>query len=122
MRDAITRFFDAWGFEDAETRASAIAESCVDTVSYADPRAPEPIIGHTALTDYVGMFSANAPGWTAQVVKSDTIAGTTRATVAFGGAGPDGKQMVQHGQYFVEAGDDGRLTRLTGFVGTGTPE
>ena len=43
------------------------------------------------------MFSANAPGWTAKVVKTDEVGGAVRATVAFGGMGPDGKEMVQHG-------------------------
>ncbi|MEO1446809.1 MAG: hypothetical protein AAFV46_11375 [Cyanobacteria bacterium J06635_11] len=45
----------------------------------------------------------------------------TRATVAFGGVGADGKKMVQLGQYFVET--DGELiSRMVGFVGTGAQE
>ena len=64
------------------------------------------------------MFSANAPGWSAKVLSSTTTAGVTRATVAFGGKGPDGNEMVQLGQYFVET--EGELiSRMVGFVGTG---
>jgi hypothetical protein len=52
------------------------------------------------------------------VVSSDKTGNFTRATVAFGGMGPDGKEMVQHGQYFVEM--EGELIlRMVGFVGTG---
>lgn len=89
-------------------------------MAYIDPRTPGPINSAEALCDYVGMFSDNAPGWKAEVVKSDTIGTQTRVTVAFGGAGPDGKQMVQHGQYFVELAGD-RIIRMTGFAGTGEP-
>ena len=67
------------------------------------------------------MFSANAPGWAAKVVGTDTTGGMTRATVAFGGKGPDGKDMTQLGQYFVETDGD-RISRMVGFVGTGTQE
>jgi len=67
------------------------------------------------------MFSANALGWSASVIGSDTPAGMTRVTVAFGGMGPDGKQMVQLGQYFVETDGD-LISRMVGFFGTGAAE
>ena len=44
-----------------------------------------------------------------------------RATVAFGGMGPDGKEMIQLGQYFVET-ESGLISRMVGFVGTGVPD
>jgi hypothetical protein len=74
--------------------------------------------GLEALCEYVGMFSANAPGWSAKVVSSDTTGGVTRANVSFGGKGPDGNDMTQLGQYFVET-KDGLIQRMVGFVGTG---
>ncbi|NRD74546.1 hypothetical protein HQQ94_15135 [Shewanella sp. VB17] len=64
------------------------------------------------------MFSANAPGWSAKVVKSDTVSGVTRVTVAFGGMGPDGSEQVQLGQYFLEKNGE-LVSRMVGFVGTG---
>lgn len=78
----------------------------IDSIGYNDPRAPETLKGIEALSHYfamfsVAMFSANAPGWSARVVKSDTIPSVTRVTVAFGGTSPDGSQQVQLGQYFV---------------------
>ncbi|MCY4180302.1 MAG: hypothetical protein OXD48_08520, partial [Litoreibacter sp.] len=91
------------------------------TGTYADPRSEGVLIGPAAIAGYVNMFSANAPGWTAKVVKTDETAGSLRATVAFGGMGPDGPEMVQHGQYFADF-DGERITRMIGFVGTGAPE
>lgn len=118
MTDFISTFFDAWGTEDSELRFSKINGVVSETIQYDDPRTPETITGIAALHSYVSMFSENAPGWTAKVIKSDTIAGITRVTVAFGGQGPDGAQQVQHGQYFVERDGD-LISRMIGFVGTG---
>ena len=67
------------------------------------------------------MFSANAPGWTAKVVTMSETAGSIRATVAFGGQGPDGSEMVQHGQYFADM-DGNKIARMVGFAGLGAPE
>lgn len=106
---------------DNAARAEAIASAFTDAGTYADPRSQGVLSGPAAIAGYVSMFSANAPGWTAKVVKSDDSGSMTRATVAFGGMGPDGNEMVQHGQYFVET-EDGKITRMVGFVGTGAPE
>jgi hypothetical protein len=118
MSDCITTFFEAWQIEEAELRLAKISRSVTETIRYDDPRTPETVNGIAALNNYVGMFSANAPGWSAKVIKSDTVAGVTRVTVAFGGMGPDGSEQAQLGQYFVEK--DGELvSRMVGFVGTG---
>lgn len=119
MSDSISTFFDAWQMDDAQERLAKIADAVATDVQYDDPRTPETINGINALANYVGMFSANAPGWSAKVVASDTVGGMTRATVAFGGMGPDGNEMVQHGQYFVETNGE-LISRMVGFVGLGT--
>lgn len=121
MSDPITTFFAAWELESDDTRLEKITSAVTADVQYDDPRTPETINGIDALCEYVGMFSSNAPGWSAKVVDTSNTAGMTRATVSFGGKGPDGKEMVQLGQYFVET--DGKLIRrMVGFVGTGAPE
>ena len=118
MSDSISTFFEAWQIEEAELRLVKITSAVTENVSYDDPRTREPVNGISALNDYVGMFSKAAPGWSAKVIKSDTVGGVTRVTVAFGGVGPDGSEQVQLGQYFVEK--DGELiSRMAGFVGTG---
>lgn len=121
ISEPLQTFFSAWSMTDAEARAATLARSLADRATYADPRSEGVLRGLDAISAYVGMFSANAPGWTAEVVISDTIGDMTRATVAFGGMGPDGGQMVQHGQYFANV-SDGKITAMTGFVGTGTPD
>lgn len=121
MADPIELFFDAWGMSDEASRAETIRSVYASGGSYADPRSDGVLSGPDAIAHYVSAFSANAPGWTAKVVKSDATAGAIRATVAFGGKGPDGTEMVQHGQYFAEM-DGAKIVRMTGFVGTGAPE
>ncbi|MEO1021508.1 MAG: nuclear transport factor 2 family protein [Bacteroidota bacterium] len=118
MSDPISTFFEAWEIEDAGPRREKIASAVAENVHYVDPRTPEPIEGIDALSDYVGMFSANAPGWSAKVINSDTTGSVTRATVAFSGMGPDGTENVQLGQYFIEQ-EGGVISRMVGFVGTG---
>jgi len=121
MADPISVFFDAWRLEASDERLSQIARCVTEGIEYDDPRTPKTISGIAALSDYVGMFAANAPGWTASVIDADTTAGVTRATVAFAGKGPDGNQVTQIGQYFVEAEGD-LISRMVGFVGTGSGE
>lgn len=119
MSDPISTFFDAWQLESADARKEKITSAVTESVQYDDPRTPQTLNGIDALTDYVGMFSANAPGWSAKVTNLSDTAGMIRATVAFGGKGPDGKEMVQLGQYFIET--EGELiSRMVGFVGVGT--
>ena len=118
MSDPVTTFFDAWQLESADERLKSIANAVTADIQYDDPRTSHTINGIRALNEYVGMFSANAPGWSAKLIGSDTTAGITRATVAFGGTGPDGTEMVQLGQYFVEMNGD-LISRMVGFVGTG---
>ncbi len=118
MTDCIETFFEAWQLNESEARLAKISSSVTEHIKYDDPRTPETINGIEALSHYVGMFSENAPGWSAKVVKSDVIAGFTRVTVAFAGKGPDGSEQEQLGQYFVEKDGD-LVSRMVGFVGTG---
>lgn len=121
MSDPISTFFDAWQLESTDARLEKISSAVTANILYDDPRTTQSLKGITALSDYVGMFSENAPGWSAKVVNSSTTAGMTRATVAFGGKGPDRNEMVQLGQYFVEKEGD-LISRMVGFVGTGAPD
>ena len=121
MSDSVTRFFDAWKVESAEERLKVITAAVSTDVRYDDPRTPTTLTGIDALNEYVGMFSANAPGWSARVIGNDTTAGMIRSTVAFGGPDPDGNEMVQLGQYFIESDGD-LIIRMVGFAGTGATE
>lgn len=118
MTNCITNFFDAWQIQDDELRLAKITSAVTESIQYDDPRTSDTLIGIPALNSYVAMFAENAPGWTAKVVKSDTIGKLTRVTVAFSGKGPDGNENTQLGQYFVEQNED-LVSRMVGFVGTG---
>ena len=120
MSDNISAFFDAWEIEDPSVRLEKITSAVAKTIQYDDPRTPKTLLGIDALSNYVGMFSASAPGWSAKVVKSDIIGCVSRVTVAFSGKGPDGVEKVQLGQYFIEKQDE-LITRMVSFVGTGEP-
>ena len=122
MANATETFFEAWGTADAAERAKLIAGATTLDVTYSDPRSGARLNGQDAVAEYVAMFSANAPGWTASVVSADTVNGYVRAIVAFGGMGPDGSEMVQHGTYFCDTDADGKLSMIAGFVGTGAQE
>jgi len=118
MSDSVSTFFDAWEIQEPELRGQKIEKSVSKNIEYNDPRTPDTIEGVAALSNYVGMFSNNAPGWSAKVIKSDTVVNHTRVTVAFSGNGPDGSSQVQLGQYFVEM-DGALISKMVGFVGTG---
>lgn len=118
MTTALDTFFSAWSETDESARKALIAASAGDSFTYSDPRSGARLQGIDAIAAYVGMFSANAPGWSAEVESSDGCNGYCRAVVAFGGPGPNGDKMVQQGTYFAELDDDGKLVVLAGFVGT----
>jgi hypothetical protein len=121
MSEALNTFFEACSVTDAAEQSTKIAASCSPDVTYSDPRSDARLDGQTAMSDYVDMFSANAPGWTTHVVSSDDTSGFARSIIAFGGRGPDGYEIVQHGTYFSDS-EHGKLTMMPGFVGTGAVE
>lgn len=104
--------------QDAEARFSKLSSVVTENVKYHDPRTQGTVNGIQGLSDYLGMFSASAPGWKAEVKKHDEIGHMSRVTVCFSGPGPDGSNQKQFGQYFVEREGE-LLSRLFGFVGTG---
>jgi len=118
MNDSMTAFFDAWGMIDDAPRVEAISAAFKSDGNYADPRSADALRGPVAIASYVYNFSAGAPNWTAKVVNLSTIGTSHRATVATGGMGPDGKEMLQHSQYFADMDGD-KITRM---VGIGEPE
>ncbi len=117
MSGPLEMFFAAWGQTDPEERSRLVGEALDLDGTYADPMTPAPLVGPAPAIEYVAMFSENAPGATATVIDAQEQHGTTRATVEFEMA--DGHK--QHGQYFVEFAEGGRISRMVGFVGTGDP-
>ena len=117
MTKAIEDFFSAWSMQDPDAQASLITQCVAQGGTYSDPRSGARLSGPTAIAEYVSMFSANAPGWSAEITESDTINNYTRAIVKFGGKGPDGQDMAQYGTYFVDLDENGLIVAMAGFVG-----
>ena len=118
MTDFVESFFAAWGEPDADARANALRSTLAEPFSYQDPRMPDPTSDTEELISYVAMYTQAMPGATARAVHQSCTGALTRATVEF--AMPDGNKQL--GQYFIEHDTKGRLTRLIGFAGMGTPE
>lgn len=114
--ESMAQFFDAWSESDAEKRQSHISQALSDDCIYSDPRSQGRLQGVEAISTYVGMFSASAPGWSARVKQSEECNGFLRALVVFSGPGPDGSNAEQHGTYFAQTEESGKLVLLVGFV------
>jgi hypothetical protein len=117
MSENAHKFFTAWGDANRATQVTSISEALTDDARYSDPRTEAPLIGPKAVTGYVAQFAEMAPGAVVEAVDVAERDGVTRATVEFRMA----NGMVQMGQYFIESDNSGKLSRLVGFVGTGTP-
>lgn len=115
MSDTITSFFAAWGEPDMPKRAAMTAGAISDNFYYADPNAPDVITSLVGFVAYLGMFSKAMPGASAEVVSVSEHNGHARATVDFKSNG----QTMMRGQYFADLDDEGRITRMVGFTGTG---
>jgi len=118
MNDSMTTFFNAWGIIDDAPRLEAISAAFKSDDKYAVPRSPDALRGPAAIASYVYNFSAGAPNCTAKVVNISAVGTSHRAAVATGGMEPDGKEMLQHSQYFADMDGD-KITRM---VGIGEPE
>jgi hypothetical protein len=118
MTDFVASFFQAWGEPDTAARDTALRAALADPFSYQDPRMPQPSSDVDELIGYVAMYTQAAPGATARAVHQSRTGAFARAAVEF--AMPDGKKQM--GQYFIEHDADGKLARLIGFAGMGTPE
>ena len=88
MQVEIERFFAAWSHTDAGSRTATIRGALGETASYSDPRSGGRLVGVDAISEYVGQFAANAPGWTAVVNSVDEVNGYAKAIVSFGGLAP----------------------------------
>jgi len=116
MTDKISLFFDAWGMADSD-RMQALQDAAHPDLIYTDPNTAEPVVGLGAMDQYLAMFIQHMPGSAAKAVSVDTHFNYARVTVDFLMKGA----ATMRGQYFAELDDDGRISRMVGFIGTGDP-
>ncbi len=116
MTELFQDLFAAWGATSPEAREKHSDAAISADIYYADPNAPDPVIGRDAYLAYIAHFSEMLPGGSAEVASVDGHHGHARVTVDFL---KDGEKMMR-GQYYADIAD-GRVTRLVGFPGTGEP-
>ena len=84
MTDSLDRFFAAWSAADDDARMEALEGALAPAFTYSDPRSPGRVTDIAGLNDYLAAFAASAPGWSARVLRADTVNGYARVLVAFG--------------------------------------
>lgn len=117
MTQSLTDFFTAWTMTEDEGRDAQIASALAQDCTYIDPRTESALSGQDAITSYVAQFLPMCPPG-AKVAVADPVdekLGCARCTVHF----VMSAEMVQVGQYFADLDNEGKITRLVGFVGKG---
>ena len=115
--DSLRMLFSAWGQPEPDDRA-ATTDAAIDTgFEYTDPSLPGIMAGREAYLAHLDQFGAAMPGASAEVVDISETNGFARVTVDFFAGG----KAMMRGQYFAEM-SDGKVRRIVGFTGTGTPE
>ena len=117
MTKSLEDFFSAWAIADADARGAQVSGTLGDSITYIDPRTEAPLTNPDAVIAYVGGFSQMAPGMAVSVVHESNSLNHARVAVQFG----EGERS-QMGQYVADLDDNGKITRLVGFAGMGTPE
>ena len=117
MTDAelMSRFFSAWGMDNAQERLKVLETCLGENAVYADAHCPAPISGPSDINGMLASFTENMPGASAQIVSEPGgHNGYLRATVSFQNNGAE----MMRGQYFAHRDGD-HLTQVIGFVGMG---
>lgn len=117
MADCIHTLFSAWGLPDSDNRMAKTDAAIGRDFAYTDPSLSDMLTGRDAYLAHIARFGEQMPGASVHVLDISESNGFVRATVDFSAGG---KPMMR-GQYFADI-VDGRVTRLIGFTGTGTPE
>lgn len=117
MADCIHTLFSAWGLDDSDGRAAKTDAVIGADFAYTDPSLEGFLTGRDAYLTHIARFGEKMPGASVHIVDVSESNGFARATVdCLAG----GKAMMR-GQYFAEI-VNGKVARLVGFTGTGSPE
>jgi SnoaL-like protein len=112
VQDVIERYIACWNQTDPALRHKLIDEVWAEGASYTDPFAET--VGHDAIDATIAAIQQQFPGF------SFTLLGPVdshhRQARFTWGLAPDGAEPVVIGFDVAVAGDDGRLTRVLGFL------
>ncbi|MEL7301915.1 MAG: hypothetical protein AAFM92_16175 [Pseudomonadota bacterium] len=114
MKLSLSELFSAWATPNEEDREALVRPLVSEDIVYADAHAPMSFTGADAFLEFLKVFNENVPDAEVRVIGATEVHGFTRATVALSRA----RAPLATVQYFIEADEDGRVTRLVGFDGT----
>ena len=105
-------YLDLWNEPDPHRRIERARSLCGDDVAYVDPLAE--VHGTQALADAIGAVQEQFPGW--RFRPSGPVDGHHRQFRFSWELGPDGDDAPVVGFDVIEAGEDGRIRRVYGFL------
>jgi hypothetical protein len=112
MNDLIDRYLDSWNETDATARRKLIDELWAEDASYIDPMAEAH--GRDAIDATIAAVQAQFPGF---VFTPAGLVDAHHRQARFGwGLGPRGAEPVVVGFDVALTDEDGRLTRVLGFL------
>lgn len=110
---SLSQFLAAWNEPDAEGRSRILDETVSpEGLYYADPHLPQPAEGRAAFEDYLTKFTGALPDGQMEAGPVDEHHGHARVEFRILRAG----QPLAQGHYFADLDDEGRISRLIGFM------
>jgi ketosteroid isomerase-like protein len=110
--ETLVRLLSAWNEADADARAAILDEALGASFIYEDPNAPAPMEGKAGMAQYLDVFRQNVTDAVLLPQGSPAVThGTAMVRARIDRGGSPFARLV-----FVGSAEDGRLTRVTGFV------
>jgi hypothetical protein len=110
--DLLLKLLTAWNEAEEDARDAILDEALAASFTYEDPHAPEPMTGKDGMAQYLTIFRTNLPDAVLLPQGAPRVThGTAMAHARIDRGGTPFARLV-----FVGAAEDGRLTRVTGFV------
>jgi ketosteroid isomerase-like protein len=110
--DALLKLLSAWNEADEGARETILDEALGASFTYEDPNAPAPMQGKAGMAQYLSIFRQNLPDAVLLPQGApDVTHNTAMARARIDRNGAPFARLV-----FVGTVEDGRLTRVTGFV------
>ena len=110
--EVLVKLLSAWNEADAEARDAILDEALGASFTYEDPNAPAPMEGREGMRQYLTIFRDNLPDAVLLPMGSPQVThGTAMVGARLDRNGEPFARLV-----FVGASEDGRLSRVTGFV------
>jgi len=111
--EVLRAYGDAWNEDDPSRREELLARSMTESASFVSPLGAH--VGRNAVGDLIGRFRRRSPD-SSFIISSGVDAHHGMMRFKWEVRSPDGR-VVSSGFKFAEQADDGRLSRVVGFLG-----